>query len=251
MTAPYRLHITPLEVEGALNVRDLGGLPLEDGGWTRPLRLIRSDSPHVLTDAGVAALAGYGVRVVIDLRAESERMRAPSRLEQMQAMHCIAAPVFADGDPVPTPRLTAPADVYSWWLSNRQTRLASVLAAVADAEAAPVLVHCHAGKDRTGVVVALLLRVAGVPADVVADDYAQSSAGLRTVMEAERRFRLARGDDPTVVERTVAITRETMLDTLGHLDHRHGGVLAYITSLGLGTRRFERLKGLLRDEAWP
>ena len=221
-----------LRIEGALNVRDLGGLPLEGGGTTRSGRLIRSDSPHALTDAGLEELARIGVRTVVDLRTSREREQLRSRLGEIESVTLIAAPIFADDDPLPDPPLFSPGDIYSWWLDERRDRVAAALRAIAASPSAPVLVHCHAGKDRTGVVVALVLRLAGVPAGVVADDYAHSGVGLRDLLDGERRRRLARGDDPDVVEQHVTVPRDAMLATLAHLDARYGGVEAYAASAG-------------------
>jgi protein-tyrosine phosphatase len=234
-----------LEIEGALNVRDLGGLPVEGGGTTQPMRLIRSDGPHRLTDGGLAALAGLGVRTVVDLRTSSERLTRPSRLGQLRGVTVVAAPIFTDDDPMPDPPPVLLGDVYRWWIDDRRDRICAALSAIASAPIPPVLVHCHAGKDRTGVVVALILRLAGVPADVVADDYAHSAIGLHEFLDKERHQRLERGENPDVVERVVSVRRETMLDALDHVDRHYGGVAAYVGRAGLDDGQIDRLRALM------
>jgi protein-tyrosine phosphatase len=250
MTTSSSITDRVLEIEGARNVRDLGGLPLEGGGTTRSLRLIRSDGPHRLTAAGLDALADLGVRTVIDLRTSGEQRVRPSRLQQVRDVTVVAAPIFTDDEATPDVPFTSMGELYRWWIDARPERFGAALAAIASAPSAPVLVHCHAGKDRTGVVVALILRLAGVPADVIADDYAHSATALHDFLDRERRERLERGEDPAVVESLVSVTRETMLDTLDHIERHHGGVTAYASTAGIDDRQVGRLRALMLADTW-
>ena len=151
-----------LAIDGLINLRDLGGLPTGSGATTLPGRLLRSESPHTLSDSGLQALLDLGIGAVVDLRTTSEREHRPSPLVDA-GVHTLHAPIFTDDDDYPDHLATA-AEVYCWWLRERRTGVAAAMTAVADAPSAPILVHCHAGKDRTGVVVALVLRLAGVSA---------------------------------------------------------------------------------------
>lgn len=248
MSTPSSLARGVLAIEGALNVRDLGGLPTEDGGTTLSGRLIRSDSPHALTDAGIEALSALGLRTVVDLRTSAERLNRRSRLEGVEGISVVACPIFTDDDPDPDPPLLVTADIYARWLDEHGDRVGAALSAIAEAANPPVLVHCHRGKDRTGLIVALVLRIAGVPADVVADDYARSGEGLRDKLEKERRVRVERGENPALVDRLVTVTRESMIDTLEHLDREHGGAARFARSVGLDQSAVRRLRDLLRAE---
>src|SRR5262249_29920926 len=138
--------------DGCINVRDLGGLPLEGGGETRFSVVVRADSLGGLTGTGWEALREYGVTSVVDLRSDRE---------------------LDDGHrPVPVTRIPiAPRSGPAWeWPSMREAYLAvleewrpqfrTAIDEIASAEP-PVVVHCHGGRDRTGLVVGLILAAAG------------------------------------------------------------------------------------------
>ena len=238
-----------LRVEGLQNLRDVGGLPTAEGGRTRHGRLLRSDSPHRLTEEGWRRLLGAGVRTVVDLRTTNERTGNPAGpgVPDIRSVH---APIFEDGDVFPE-HLVDNVDVYSWWVHARGDAVAAALAAIADSDG-PVLVHCHAGKDRTGIVVALALRLAGVPVEVVADEYALSAEMLADVLaEGMRRSREKGDTSEATLQRWFTVHRETMVDTLGRLEARYGSPGQILTALGLDSARIGRLRGLLLDEAWP
>jgi len=127
----------------------------------------------------------------------------------------------------------------------------AAMTAVADAPSAPILVHCHAGKDRTGVVVALVLRLAGVSADAVADDYAISGVQLAEMLARDRVTALERGMDEVRAERIFTVRRETMMQTLDWVDSEHGGAVSLLRGVGLDDSRIGRLTNLLISPVWP
>jgi hypothetical protein len=162
----------------------------------------------------------------------------------------VHAPIFTDDDDYPV-HLTTAAEVYGWWLRERSTGVVGAMSAIADAPSAPVLVHCHAGKDRTGVVVALVLRLAGVDIDVIADDYAVSGVQLADMLSRDRVRALEEGMDGVRAERLFTVRREAMMQTMEGIDAEHGGAAALLRSIGLDDRRIERLTGLLLSPTWP
>jgi protein-tyrosine phosphatase len=238
-----------LAIDGLINLRDLGGLPTESGATTLPGRLLRSESPHTLSDSGLQALLDLGIGAVVDLRTTSEREHRPSPLVDA-GVHTLHAPIFTDDDDYPDHLATA-AEVYCWWLRERRTGVAAAMTAVADAPSAPILVHCHAGKDRTGVVVALVLRLAGVSADTIADDYAISGVQLAEMLARDRVTALERGMDEVRVERIFTVRRETMVQTLNSVDSEHGGTVSLLRGVGLDDSRIGRLSNLLISPVWP
>ncbi|WP_334150645.1 tyrosine-protein phosphatase [Microbacterium sp.] len=173
--------------DGAFNLRDLGGLPLSDGGVTAVGRVYRSGRPETLTDAGWADLRRSGVSTVIDLRNDLERRRRetdPSvAADHADGIVITHAPTEDPDDPefmqVLGPWLDHPRG-YADNLRMYPEKLATVFAAIATAPAA-MLVHCAGGRDRTGMVAAMLLRLTGVEVDAIIDDYA------RAFREASRR----------------------------------------------------------------
>jgi protein-tyrosine phosphatase len=238
-----------LSIDGLVNLRDLGGLPTASGATTRPGRLLRSESPHSLSAVGLLELLDVGIGAVVDLRTTSEREHHPSPLGEA-GVHTAHAPIFTDDEDYPDHLATA-AEVYCWWLRERRPGVAAAMTAVADAPSAPILVHCHAGKDRTGVVIALVLRLAGVDIETIANDYAISGVQLADMLARDRVTAVERGMDATRVERLFTVRREAMVQTMACVDTEHGGVVALLHSLDLGDTRIERLTNLLLSPLWP
>ena len=171
-----------LDWDGCANARDLGGLPAADGRTTRRGALIRSDALDRLSADGWLALAAHGVRTVVDLRNDDELAAGPApRPSSVTTLHLPLDGIedrafwdrWASGPQFGTPLYYRP------FLDRFPDRVARVIAAVADAPAGGVVVHCVGGRDRTGLVTALLLALAGVAAEEIADDYALSAARLR------------------------------------------------------------------------
>ncbi len=239
----------PLVIDGLVNLRDLGGLSTQSGLITQSGRLLRSEFPHTLSEAGLRALLDLGIGVVVDLRTESERERRPSPLVEA-GVSTLHAPIFTDDDDYPD-HLSTAAEVYCWWLHERSAGIARAMTAIADAPSAPVLVHCHAGKDRTGVIVGLALRLAGVSIDAIADDYAISGIQLADMLARDRVTAVERGMDAVRVERIFTVRREAMVETMEHVDAEHGGAERLLRSIGVDARRVDRLRNLLLGPTWP
>jgi protein-tyrosine phosphatase len=184
-------------LDGAFNFRDLGGLPTRDGGTTRQGVMFRSDALHHLVPGDVEHLTGLGMRTIIDLRSavELERTgRGPLEATDMQWLH---APL-SHGD-VAAGRVLPPAlaegDLgrhYVNSLAERTETLAAVIEHLAMRANLPAVFHCTAGKDRTGMVAALVLSLVGVPDDVIVHDYTLTDDRMVFLMERIR----ASGDFP-------------------------------------------------------
>jgi protein-tyrosine phosphatase len=238
-----------LAIDGLINLRDLGGMPTASGVTTRPGRFLRSESPHTLSDSGLRELLDLGIGAVVDLRTTSEREQRPSPLAEA-GVHTLHAPIFTDDEDYPD-HLSTAAEVYCWWLRERRNGVAAAMSAIADAPSAPILVHCHAGKDRTGVVVALVLRLAGVSIDDIADDYAISGVQLAEMLARDRVTAIERGMDQVRVERLFTVRREAMVQTMDCVDSEHGGAASLMRAIGLDHARIDRLTTLLLSPTWP
>jgi protein-tyrosine phosphatase len=176
-----------IELEGAVNVRDLGDLPTEDGQKTARARLLRADNLQDLSAADVTKLVrDIGVTTVVDLRSTNElEAEGPAPLDAVagvrHARHPVLPEVGANTDVIADALLARdrldksryPQDPvcghYLGYLEDRPDQVVGALRSIAHAGGAAVI-HCAAGKDRTGVVVALALTVAGVPAPAVVAD---------------------------------------------------------------------------------
>jgi protein-tyrosine phosphatase len=236
-----------LEWEGCLNVRDLGGVAVEGGGETPFGRLIRADNIRRLTEAGWRSLADHGVSRIVDLRWREELEEDPPRDLDIDVVH---VSLLGDLDPDFTDDVAdymAADDPAGYWaisyiriLEAYAPNFARALGAIADADGL-VLFHCAGGKDRTGLVAALLLRLAGVPIGEIARDYALTY-DLRArgrddwVEAAPTEWERARR---TFMQHTPP---EAMRQALEDLERRHGGVAAYLRSAGLDDERIERLR---------
>jgi len=228
--------------EHLLNARDLGGLPMP-GGWTGFRAFARSDGPRRLTAGGQAAVLAYGVTTIVDLRSPRELAAAPSPFSGHPAYRSL--PFFDDTGQAAPSRYETAAENYLEWLATQPARIAAILQRIADAPTGCVLVHCAAGKDRTGVVVALVLSAAGVDREAIADDYAESIAWNEGVRDEEE---LLTASDPAERLRDRRIyypRRENMLEMLAEMDRRHGGVDRYLDAIGVGPAVRERLRDRL------
>ncbi len=230
------------------NVRDIGGYDTPDGGRTRWGALLRADNLCRLTSAGQAALVAHGVRTIIDLRSPSEQ-QFPHPFANTTAhdglLTYLALPLLDEQDGAGMAAINAdpsPRNLYTVIVDRYATRVARAIMAVADAREGGVLVHCHAGKDRTGVVVALLLALAGVPAGAIAADYALSDTLLQPLYGTPE----AAGGPAPIRQNTVAgqlsSPPEAMLATLAHIDDRYGGVVPYLRTAGVTDEQIERVR---------
>ncbi len=229
--------------EGLLNVRDLGGYPTADGRETRWAAVVRSGSLTALTPAGRDALISYGVRSIVDLRLPDEVAEQPNPFAE-PADHDIAyANVsFVDPAAAPTEDVDTLADDYNRMLDRFQKEVAAVTAAIAGAPKGGVLVHCAAGKDRTGLIAALLLGLVGVAAETIAADYALSAECLRP--RYEEWLENGPGDRAEREEllRRFAPTAGVMLVVLDQLAGRYGGVEAYLLQAGVAPEDLARVR---------
>ncbi|MFN0091981.1 MAG: tyrosine-protein phosphatase [Acidimicrobiales bacterium] len=233
------------ELEGACNARDLGGLPAR-GGRTRPGVLARSDAVHELTEADVAALVdGYGLRHVIDLRAPGERREqgrgalgrrsvAYSELDvisdELIAERRRARLAALEAGPVEVEALIA--EGYWQLLEHGAGAFCAALRAAAEPAGAPALVHCSAGKDRTGVLVALLLDAAGVERPAVVADYAATDSRIGLVRDRLAQmpaYKDLAAEAPEMLMRAHAGTMERFL---ARLDAECGGAAAWFDAQG-------------------
>ena len=207
--------------------------------------------PHNLDEVATRTLADAGVRTVVDLRTASERRERPNLLVSVGRMECVTAAIFEDEDEFPS-SLTTATEVYCWWLRDLGVGIRTAMAAIADASSAPILVHCHAGKDRTGVVVALALLLAGVDAEAIADDYALSGVQLADMLTRDRASAVERGMDAVRAERLFTVRREAMVATVANESNPStAGAARYLAGIGVDDDRLGRLQRLLVAPEWP
>ena len=168
-------------LEGCLNLRDIGGYEGADGRRVRAGCVFRSDELHTLTDADLEVVAALGIRVVFDLRSIDERTARPNRLpDGVELLERVTpstqGPTLSTeeqivGNTLPVADDEEFAGVYRRLLELLAPELRIILERALDSLSRPLLFHCAAGKDRTGIATAVLLGLLGVPDDMILDDY--------------------------------------------------------------------------------
>jgi len=251
-----------IELDGAVNVRDLGGLPTSDGRLTAAARLLRADNLQELSPADVTKLVrDIGVTTVVDLRSSQEvKLEGPAPLDTVPGVRHAHHPVLAElgsrTDVIADALLSQarrdqsryPDDPvcghYLGYLADRPDQVVAALRSIADAEGA-ALVHCAAGKDRTGVVVALALVVAGVSPQAVVEDYAASGDRAEAIVARLRRSRTYARDIDSKPADSYRVRPETMAAFLEQLEVRYGGVTGWLADHGFGPGDLARLRARL------
>ena len=228
------------------NARDLGGYPAGDGRETRWGAVVRSDSLAALTPAGRDALVAYGVRTVVDLRLPAEIAAHPNPFAE-PGDHGVAYTNVSILDPAagfPPDTITL-AENYLWSLDRFRALVATAMAAIATAPEGGVLIHCAAGKDRTGLIAALLLALVDVPDRTVAADYALTAECLRPRDQAWLENGPGERAEREALLVRYAPTAEVMLEVLDDLSERYGGVEPYLLEAGVTAADIARLRARL------
>ena len=246
-----------LDLEGAYNIRDIGGYATSDGRSTRWQILLRADSLHRLAPASVTALIEYGLRTVIDLRTTDELQQAPDVLSNSSDFNYIHRNILGDPRASETSGSRPPLvdakmlfELYTTMLDQRRAVIIETLETLAAPGALPALFHCFAGKDRTGLITALVLGLAGVPAETIAEDYALSSGYLsKRYFDPEAAPEIdALGFTFEQFQREVCYcSPDLMLETLRYIDERYGGAERYVRDGGLTQEQIDRLRISLLD----
>ncbi len=239
-----------LTIEGLANLRDAGGLPLRGGGQTRTGVLLRSESLEAVPPAAARQLLdAHGVRVVLDLRTPREIELRPSATVAAAGVPTVELTLIGSSrDALPEagddtdPMLRA----YRGYLADHPANVVEAVRRIAELDSGAALVHCAAGKDRTGVIVALMLDAVGVEREAVVADYALSAERVEAMF---RRWTAASGEpmplDVEVHKPRVAV----MTEFLGGLDADHGGAADWLRTNGLPADVLARLRTRLTDGA--
>jgi protein-tyrosine phosphatase len=235
--------VSRLQFPGLLNVRELGGLPTRDGATTRRRSLLRSDDLVQLSAEGVQALADFGVRTVVDLRWPAEIAARPHPIalgDRKVRYHSVS---LLAGDEMEWASLCGECTKEMWKcavLEHTRPQLKSVLEIIAGAASEPLLFHCVAGKDRTGLIAALLLALADVEPDAIAADYAASTALL-----ADAYLQRYSSLDRVEILEALRCPEEGVHNMLAYLAE-YGGAAGYLRTIGLSEATIERLRARLR-----
>jgi protein-tyrosine phosphatase len=231
-----------LDWPGCSNVRDLGGMPCA-GGTIRPGALIRADSLDNLLEESLDLVHAAGVSRIVDLRRKDEPSRPHPFAEHASY---VSVPVQNPADP--DHEWLSLAEIYIAMLDLRPDLFTRAVATVADAPDGGVVVHCAGGKDRTGLVVAMALAIAGVAPEVIAADYALTEARLA---EVDRRYLQGIEDEQAreAVRSLQPTPASNIIKVLDHLDERYGSVEGYLRAGGMTSDQITALRVRLVEPA--
>jgi protein-tyrosine phosphatase len=238
-----------VDLTGAHNFRDLGGLPTRDGAHTRAGVMFRSDALHHLEPTDVDRLLALGMRSVIDLRSrvELERTgRGPLEATDIAWLH---APLsHSDAGVQVLPPALVEGDLgrhYSESLAERTDTLVEIITHLAAAENLPAVFHCTAGKDRTGMVAALVLSLVDVDDEVIVEDYALTDDRMALVIERIR----SSGDFPEqlapAAARIARAEASSMHTFLAAVARTYGDATGWARSAGIADDVIASLRAVL------
>ena len=246
-------HPRELAWEGCLNVRDLGGHSTADGGETRYGAIVRADSVRQLTDAGRQAAVHYGIKTIVDLRTDDELQADPPADLPVEVVH---VSMFGDESPAlwkeveaaarrAPDAIAATSEAYLVFLEHSRPTVAAAMGAVARAPAGGVVVHCLGGKDRTGLLTAFLLHLAGVDTEQIASDYALSEERLRPRHEAWLAHAATEAERERI-RQSARTPAASIAAVFAELERRYGSVAEYLRAGGLGDDDIERARSRVR-----
>jgi protein-tyrosine phosphatase len=243
------------ELDGPANFRDLGGYPTAGGGETRRGRLYRSDSLSYLSDRDVGALRDeLGVRTVIDLRAghEVDEYGNGPLAAHVRQLHL---PIVDQTREPPAPRRLirrAPKfqqldEIYTFMLREYAARFGAVLHVIADPANHPLVFHCAAGKDRTGLVAALVLSLCDVPDDLIVSDFAFTESRMPEIIARHTARAEEASSDAEVAAQQYGAQAATMHVVLQTLRDEFGSVAGYVRAAGVTDDEIDALRAALVD----
>jgi protein-tyrosine phosphatase len=238
-----------IAVPGTLNFRDVGGYPAAGGGFTAWRRLLRSDGLHQLGPGAHAMLGGLGLLTVLDLRTSIEAEIAPSPIDALAQGGALTMHISLLGEDL----TEMPAElvaIYDYVIDRRGPAIAAAIKSLARPGGLPGLVHCAAGKDRTGIVVAVALAAVGVPDRFIAADYALSSLHLdpqHTPTIGQMQESTGLGDRLTAA--LLASPPDLILHVLARVRRRAGSIAGYLLGCGVTCAELNALRSALVTEA--
>jgi protein-tyrosine phosphatase len=242
-----------VELEGAVNFRDLGGYPAEGGRTMRWRTIYRSDSLAGLTDRDLSDFQQLGITTLCDFRLSDESERKPNRLPNGCRINVVPLRFIPEGALDMLSAINSgqygPADVerevlihYKKFVNDHASEYRRVFEVILSKDSLPLLMHCTSGKDRTGFAAAAVLLAVGVPREIIVEDYAMTNDFRRDI----RHLFSNAVSKPTIDALTSANPRyiEAALD---EIDARFGTTEAWLQSLGVSPSRRARLRDLLTE----
>lgn len=224
----------------------MGGYASQFGGNVRWGRLLRADGLFMLTGSDKRRLKSMGLRTVVDLRSPGELLAAPNVYAQSADVRYCHMPLHDDKI---HPGIAAlPHDLSAYYrllIDHAGPQCCAVIERLAQPDALPAVVHCTLGKDRTGVVTALILDLLGVPHELIVLDYALTAFYAQSLLNSMRRRVTANGQSAAWHLRMLECEPVAMAAMLAHLKKTHGDAASYLIQQGLDAKTPTRLRSAL------
>lgn len=236
-------------LDGSVNFRDLGGLRTNDGQMVRRGMVFRSDALHGLTETDLELLAEFRIATLIDLRSEAEIARSgPSPLVS-SGTRVLHHPVISAVTVPDDAAMSEPMEfMYAKFLSGGQATFGAIFKAMSEDEHLPTVIHCAAGKDRTGVTVALLLRLLGVSDEAISLDYALTDRNMSRLIERLSRETVD-GQSLSYPPHVMRALSTTMDAFLVSLDETFGSAEAFLIQAGVTEHELATIRERLLQSA--
>jgi protein-tyrosine phosphatase len=243
------------ELETIPNLRELGGYATEDGYMTRWGVLLRSANLDKASPADQSHLIAYGVNHILDLRDPWEQANYPNAFTSHADVLYQNVPFVGDAilkdDASQQYMEEAPqlSDTYWLMLTTCQSQIKSIVEVIANRQVGCSLIHCVVGKDRTGIIVALVLAAVGVPETTIVEDYALTESQIAPVKTRLLREAADSGRDLARLERDISAYPQTLLDIWNNLKQDYGGAVGYLKAIGVTDQTLQQLRERLLDIA--
>jgi protein-tyrosine phosphatase len=233
-------------LERSFNFRDLGGYVGHHGMVTRWGALFRSDTLHELTGADIETVRALGLATIVDLRTgrELERTGRGPLAEEPTAFRHLSLIRDGEGEAMAAP--APPGEElslrYGWYLDGGRDSLVEALRLIADPSNLPLVFHCAAGKDRTGVLAALVLDILGVASEVIVADYVITAERMPLILERYRMDPALAANMDRVPSSRFGVEAQTMERFLADLYRQFGGARAWALASGVRAEELERME---------
>ena len=233
---PFQRH---LKLAGCHNLRELGGYTTSDGKQIQWSTLLRSDSLHGLPLSSQQQVIDYGVRTIIDLRTQSEVKRKSYALSNTSEIEYFNLPLVEDRSQSESIKQKTLFEHNCFFLEERSPKIKKILETIATQQT-PLVIHCAAGKDRTGIIIALLLAVANVPVATIAEDYQLSDRYLAPLYSKIRQQAIKEG-----FAHLLESPPQIIIDTFAYLAQNYGEINNYLENIAISLETRDHLKTML------
>ena len=254
-----------LRLKGAPNFRDLGGYTTSDGRKVKSGRVFRSEGLNQLATEDYAALHELGIQLICDLRSDYERASKPTMWPQHLMPRTLVMDVNADlragksdlwemlrTDPTERGVLAMMMHVYKFVPDALGKHLGKFFKAVVDEEQLPLILHCSAGKDRTGVLSAVLLMTLGVPRETAVADYMKTHE-YRDAVKLKKKVVelmlpiLGTAPPEDVVEIMAGVHPDYLNASFNTIDTQYGSITRYMESAGVTSAQIDKFRSMMLE----